>query len=66
VVTKDDDFVLSFLITGRPEKLLLVSTGNIANSVLERIVREHVHEIAEAFVTASFVELGCDALTVHE
>ena len=27
VVAKDDDFVQSFLITGRPKSLLLVSTG---------------------------------------
>ena len=66
VVTKDDDFVQSFLITGRPAKLLLVSTGNIANSVLESIVREHVGEMADAFAAADFVELGNDALTVHE
>jgi predicted nuclease of predicted toxin-antitoxin system len=66
VVTKDDDFVQSFLIAGRPAKLLLVSTGNIANSALENIVRGHIAEIAEAFDTAAFVELGRDALTVHE
>jgi len=66
VVTKDDDFVQSFLITGRPAKLLFVSTGNIANSMLEDIVRGHVAEIAEAFDTADFVELGRNTLTVHE
>jgi predicted nuclease of predicted toxin-antitoxin system len=66
VVTKDDDFVQSFLIAGRPAKLLLVSTGNIANSALESIVRAHIAEIVEAFDTAAFVELGRDALTVHE
>ena len=66
VVTKDDDFVQSFLVNGRPSKLLLVSTGNIANSELEQIVRAHVHEIVEAFETAAFVELGRETLTVHE
>ncbi|MEW6416423.1 MAG: DUF5615 family PIN-like protein [Pseudomonadota bacterium] len=66
VVTKDDDFVQSFLITGRPASLLLVSTGNIANDKLEQIVRAHVHQIVEAFEAASFVELGRESLTVHE
>lgn len=66
VVTKDDDFVQSFLIAGRPAKLLLVSTGNIANNKLELIVRGHIHEIARAFESASFVELGQESLTVHE
>ncbi len=66
VVSKDDDFVQSLLITGRPAKLLLVSTGNMANTLLERIVRAHVSEIVEAFETANFVELGRESLTVHE
>jgi len=66
VVTKDDDFVQSFLIAGRPEKLLLVSTGNIANEELGMIVQGHIHEMAQAFESASFIELGRDALTVHE
>lgn len=66
VVTKDDDFVQSFLITGRPEKLFLVSTGNITNDKLELIVRGHIAEVVQAFESASFVELGRESLTVHE
>lgn len=66
VVTKDDDFVQSFLITGRPAKLLLVSTGNIANSELEKIIRAHFPEVVDAFEAAAFVELGRESLTVHE
>jgi predicted nuclease of predicted toxin-antitoxin system len=31
LVTKDSDFVESFLLKGEPWKLLLVSTGNIRN-----------------------------------
>ena len=31
VVTKDSDFVTSFLLRGAPPKLLLFSTGNISN-----------------------------------
>ena len=30
IVTKDEDFVQSHLVFGRPEKLLLVATGNKA------------------------------------
>jgi predicted nuclease of predicted toxin-antitoxin system len=58
--------MLPFLIAGRPAKLLLVSTGNIANEKLEQIIREHVLEIVDAFETASFVELGRESLTVYE
>jgi predicted nuclease of predicted toxin-antitoxin system len=66
VVTKDDDFVQSFLIAGRPHKLLLVSTGNIGNDELEAILRAHISDVAEAFEAASFVELSREFLTVHE
>lgn len=66
VVTKDDDFVQSFLITGRPARLLLVSTGNISNDKLEKIVRGHILEVVRAFEAASFVELGRESLTLHE
>ncbi len=31
VVTKDSDFLKSFLIYNQPKKLLLINTGNIAN-----------------------------------
>lgn len=31
IITKDSDFVDSFLLFRRPPKLLLVSTGNIGN-----------------------------------
>jgi predicted nuclease of predicted toxin-antitoxin system len=37
VVTKDSDFVNSFLLSRRPRKLLLVSTGNIGNAELEAL-----------------------------
>lgn len=66
VVTKDDDFVQSYLVTGRPKRLLLISTGNISNDALERIVRTHVDDVVNALATATFVELGHHSLTVHE
>ncbi len=66
VVTKDDDFVQSYLVTGHPERLPLVSTGNTSNDVLEQLVRTHVGTIASALAGATFVELGRNALTVHE
>lgn len=66
VVTKDNDFVQSYLITGRPARLLLVSTGNISNDALERLVRAHLPALLEALEAASYVELGEEFITVHE
>ena len=42
VITKDADFVDSFLTIQKPSKLLLVSTGNIRNSELEEIFKNNL------------------------
>lgn len=66
VVTKDADFVNSFTLYRKPYKLLLVSTGNIKNAELERLFLQNIQQIAEAFESYDFVELGRAALTIHE
>lgn len=66
VVTKDDDFVQSFLVAGQPSHLLLVSTGNIANNELERLIRANLPNIVTAFDTNRFVEIGRETLVIHE
>ena len=65
VVTKDSDFVQSFLLTGEPA-LLLISTGNIANDDLEKLLRQQLEAIQRAFVEHRFVELRRDALVLHQ
>ena len=65
VVTKDADFVESFILHHKPEKLLLVSTGNISNSELERLLLPHVEAIAVAFQTADFIELSRFGVMLH-
>ncbi|HWN99675.1 MAG TPA: DUF5615 family PIN-like protein [Blastocatellia bacterium] len=44
VVTKDADFVSSFHLHHRPNKLLLVSTGNISNPELEELFAANIVE----------------------
>ena len=66
VITKDDDFVESFLISKRPPKLLLISTGNIGNDELESLIRSNLGMIAEAFETSCFVEVGRNSMVIHE
>lgn len=66
VITKDDDFVESFLVRDKPDRLLLVTTGNIANSELEALMRSNLDTIVRAFESARFVELGRTELLVHE
>lgn len=65
VVTKDADFVDSYLLTGLPSRLLLISTGNITNTDLEALFLPQLPAIVEAFETHSFVELSREALIIH-
>jgi predicted nuclease of predicted toxin-antitoxin system len=65
VVSKDADFVQSFLITGEPP-LLLISTGNVDNTDLEKILRANLSGIEAAFAACRFVEITRDALVMHE
>lgn len=65
VVSKDADFVQTFLLTGEPQ-LLLISTGNISNAELEKLLHVNLLDIEAAFASSRFVEITRDALVVHE
>lgn len=65
VVTKDSDFVNSFLLNRQPYKLLLISTGNISNVELEALFVANVERVAEGFDTLDFIELDRKALIFH-
>lgn len=65
VVTKDDDFVQSFLVNGRPDRLLLIATGNINNAGLEQLVRSSLPQIIKALEENRFLELGRNALVIR-
>ena len=65
VVTKDSDFVDSFLLQGMPPKLLLVSTGNISNADLLTLFKASLPAIESALSENKFVELDRANLTIH-
>lgn len=65
VVTKDDDFVQSFLVSGRPDKLLLISTGNVGNQDLEALIRSSLSHIVDALEDNRFLEIGREALVIR-
>ena len=65
IITKDDDFVQSFLLTGAPPKLLLISTGNIGNAALEAIFQKNLTAMVAAFDSAAFIELSLENLIIH-
>lgn len=65
VVTKDSDFVDSFLLVRRPPRLLLVSTGNIGNRELERIFLDNIAQIAADFENYNYIELSRHHVICH-
>ncbi len=65
VITKDSDFVNSFLLLGKPYKLLLISTGNIPNTALLSLYMAYLPLITTALQTHRYVELSRTALIVH-
>ena len=65
VVTKDADFVNSFLISGEPYKLLLVSTGNVSNKELDGLFAKNLSAIVAALEIYDFVEITRTSLIEH-
>jgi predicted nuclease of predicted toxin-antitoxin system len=53
------------LVSGRPEQLLLISTGNIGNTELESLLRKNISRIVAVLETNRFVEIGRHQLTIH-
>jgi predicted nuclease of predicted toxin-antitoxin system len=65
VVSKDADFVNSHLLSGRPSRLLLVSTGNISNAELGQLLVPLIPALATAFQANVFVELTRSGIIVR-
>jgi predicted nuclease of predicted toxin-antitoxin system len=65
LVTKDGEFVDSLILQGKPYKLLLISTGNIKNADLEKLLLQNLEQIVEAFEQHSFIEIDRTAVTIH-
>ncbi|MEB2333317.1 MAG: DUF5615 family PIN-like protein [Anaerolineaceae bacterium] len=65
ITTKDSDFSTSFWLNNRPEKLLLISTGNISNDELESLLISNFVQIVEYLTDNRFVELTREHVVVH-
>jgi|ERR1043165_725485 predicted nuclease of predicted toxin-antitoxin system len=65
LVSKDTGFVESLLLKRRPPKLLLISTGNIANKQLESLLVNNLKAISAAFDKHCYVELNRTNVISH-
>jgi predicted nuclease of predicted toxin-antitoxin system len=65
VITKDSDFVDSFILHHRPWKLLLVSTGNISNRELEQLLAANLPVIANGLLSFDYIEISRTNIIFH-
>ena len=65
VATKDSDFTTSFWLKNRPDKLLLISTGNIHNKELVSLLVANFDQIIADLSSNRFVELSREHVIVH-
>ncbi len=66
VITKDSDFVNSFMTIKKPYKLLLITTGNIKNSELEKIFTNNILTLVDLLQNHDYVEMNRDEIIVHQ
>ena len=65
VITKDNDFIESYLLYRKPEKLLFLACGNMSNPDLENLIRTNLPRIAKEFGFNNFIELDREDIIVH-
>ncbi|RNI28629.1 DUF5615 family PIN-like protein [Rufibacter latericius] len=65
VITKDADFLESYVLRKEPPKLLLIKTGNIRNSELMDLFEKHIGMIVDLFQTHSLIEVSKTEIVVH-
>ena len=66
VITKDADFLDSYLLYGKPAKLLLGKTGNIPNSDLLKLFQDNLSILQSSFMQCSFVEMTGIEIITHK
>jgi predicted nuclease of predicted toxin-antitoxin system len=65
IITKDLDFLQSHLLFYKPEKLLLVSTGNIHNNLLLKIFEKNYSMLINLFEHKSLITMTKEEIIVH-
>ena len=65
VVTKDFDFYHSYMALKKPQKLFLVTTGNLKNRQLFDLFRNNFLIIRNALNRSDFIELNNEGIIEH-
>jgi predicted nuclease of predicted toxin-antitoxin system len=65
LISKDTDFIESFLLYDKPKKLFLITTGNISNPDLLKLFELNQSKILNLFNQHSLLEMNKQHLIVH-
>ena len=66
MVTKDDDFRVSHLLSGHPARLLHVTCGNISTSDLIALFDRHYAELVAVIDVYSYIEITRPGVIIHD
>ena len=65
IITKDSDFLESYLLKNEPEKLIIVRTGNISNIDLLKLFENNFEIIFKSIHDNSLIEITMKELIIH-
>lgn len=67
VTSKDSDFQKYHILFGRPDRILMITTGNIVNRVLLQLFENNFDQIEKAFeMGGKVVELNNTSIIIHQ
>ena len=67
ITSKDSDFQKYHVLFGRPDRILMITTGNIVNKVLLQLFENNFDQIEQAFENGGkVVELSNTSIIIHE
>lgn len=66
VITKDTDFLESFILHAKPEKLIIVRTGNIPNTLLRTLFDENIELIKAMISRSNLIEITRNEIAEHD
>jgi len=66
VITKDYDFLESFVLKSLPKKLIIVKTGNIPNNQLIKIFGGNLENILSIIQRSNLIEIHPTEIIEHE
>ena len=57
LITKDLDFLESYILQNKPSKLILIKTGNISNNDLMKLISDNLDTIIKMIKRSNLIEI---------